>query len=83
MTTILDYEEIQEVKNLANSAVLRKVLTMIEDQAVGDWKNALDAEERERCWYTTEAIQKLAIKITSLATDEKVRDFNNRIRRTS
>jgi hypothetical protein len=79
----LDPEFIANVKVLAENGTLKEVLRRIKAQCVAGWEVAINPDERERAWYLLKAIDALKAEITSLKTDEKVREFNAKVRRVS
>jgi hypothetical protein len=81
MTDDLDF--ISNVKTLSQDGTLAELLRRIEEIHTGDWKHSTDPAQREKCWHMVEAILQLKATIHGLTTDEKVKEFNTRLRRSS
>lgn len=79
----LDHEFLHEVKMLSSNGTLARVLSMMDAEAVMDWRRSVNTEDRERAWFMVQAIHLVNAKIKSLSDDEKVTAFNNKIRRNS
>jgi hypothetical protein len=75
-----DFEFISNVKALSDNGTLKRVLEMIEQDETARWKSTkpADLQIREHSYRMIGAVKELRDKITSLSTDEKVRQFNQR-----
>ncbi len=73
-----DIDFISNVKALADNGTLHRVLDMLEAECIVAWKASPLPDERERAWYTVQAVYAVKAKIKNLASDEKIRQFNNR-----
>lgn len=78
-----DLEFIGNVKTLADNGTLTELLRRAEEIHTANWKNSTDPIFREKCWHMVEAIGQLRAIIKGLTSDEKVREFNTRLRRAS
>ena len=78
-----DFDFISNVKTLADNGTLAELLRRVEEIHTQDWKLSTDPVRREKCWYMVEAVSELRAVIKGLTTDDKVRDFNTRLRRAS
>ena len=75
-----DFDFISNVKALADNGTLARVLDMVEEDYTRLWKSSKPEhlQLREDSFRMIRAVQSLKDKITSLTTDEKVRQFNAR-----
>lgn len=78
-----DIEFISSVRTLASNGTLTELLRRMDEIHTNDWKNSTDPVRRETCWHMVEAVAQLRAIIKGLTSDDKVREFNSRLRRTS
>ena len=75
-----DREFKEQVTDFAKSEVCPRLFERLDAYYVQVWKNTTSAQGREMAYFLIKAAEQLKQDITLIADDERIREFNRRLK---